>query len=580
MSHAQVTHAHSNTAAIDPAASVATPPPNTMQELRTLAIPNENVNNYLDTLSTCTPVNVTYLKHELQYHLNATFVSHLIQGFQQGFPIGFEGPRAPCFSKNLKSAAEHPDVVSTNLVKEVKLGRTAGPFIQPPFPNFQVYPIGVVPKKHSSDWRTIFHLSYPKATGTSVNDHIPKDTYSLQYVKIDDAIKLIAQLGRGSYMAKTDICAAFRNVPVHPKDWELLGMHWNGLYFFDTVLPFGLRSAPYIFNQLSDAIKWIAKTNYDVRHILHILDDFFLIEPPPRANCMTSLCKLLTLMTNLNVPIAPNKTYAASTTLEFLGVLLDSQKMIACLPPDKLARTKLELRSWQSKKSCTFRELQSLIGTLQFACRVLVPGRAFLQRMINLTCGIREPHHHIKLNSSFQKDVAMWLVFLDQWDGSNIFLDIATTHSPTLEFSTDASGSLGYGAIFNNLWFQGAWSKQFHAHPEQQSIAWKELFPVYLACQVWGPLWSDKRIILWCDNVSVTHILNTKSSKVTKIIDLVRNITLQTLTYNFTLNAQHVPGLDNSVSDALSRFQMQRFRQLAPQATEQPTAIPESLIQV
>ena len=148
MSHAQVTHAHSNTAAIDPAASVAIPPPNTMQELRTLAIPNENVNNHLDTLSTCTPVNVTYLKHELQYHPNATFVSHLIQGFQQGFPIGFEGPRAPRFSKNLKSAAEHPDVVSTNLLTEVKLGRTAEPFLQPPFPNFQVYPIGVVPKKN------------------------------------------------------------------------------------------------------------------------------------------------------------------------------------------------------------------------------------------------------------------------------------------------------------------------------------------------------------------------------------------------------------------------------------------------
>ena len=51
MSHVQVTHAHSNTAAIDPAASVAIPQPNTKQELWTLAIPNENVNNYLDTQS-------------------------------------------------------------------------------------------------------------------------------------------------------------------------------------------------------------------------------------------------------------------------------------------------------------------------------------------------------------------------------------------------------------------------------------------------------------------------------------------------------------------------------------------------
>ena len=59
-------------------------------------------------------------------------------------------PRAPRFSKNLKSAAEHPDLVFKNLLKEVTLGRTAGPFLRPPFPNFQVYPIGVVPKKHST----------------------------------------------------------------------------------------------------------------------------------------------------------------------------------------------------------------------------------------------------------------------------------------------------------------------------------------------------------------------------------------------------------------------------------------------
>jgi hypothetical protein len=73
-------------------------------------------------------------------------------------------------------------------------------------------------------------------------------------------------------------CLAFQNVPVHPNDWELLGMHWQGLYFFNQVLPFGLRSVPYIFNQLSDAIEWIAKNNYTIKHILHILDNFFLIE--------------------------------------------------------------------------------------------------------------------------------------------------------------------------------------------------------------------------------------------------------------------------------------------------------------
>ncbi len=63
-------------------------------------------------------------------------------------------------------------------------------------------------------------------------------------------------------------------------------------------------------------------------------------------------------------------------------------------------------------------------------------------------------------------------------------------------------------------------------------------------------------------------------------MDLVRKITVQTLIHNFTLNAKHVPGLDNSVADALSRFQMHPFCQLAPTASPQATAIPESLIQV
>jgi hypothetical protein len=111
--------------------------------------------------------------------------------------MGFEGPRMPRFTHNLKSAVEHADLVTKNLLKEVIFGRTAGPFLSPPFLNFQIYPIGVVPKKHSSDWRMIFHLSHPKSAGTSVNAYISKENYSLQYVKIDDAINLIIQLGKG-----------------------------------------------------------------------------------------------------------------------------------------------------------------------------------------------------------------------------------------------------------------------------------------------------------------------------------------------------------------------------------------------
>ncbi len=46
----------------------------------------------------------------------------------------------------------------------------------------------------------------------------------------------------------------------------------------------------------------------------------------------------------------------------------------------------------------TLKDIQSLIGLLNLSCSVVVPGRAFLRRLIDLTHGIRLPHHLIKLS--------------------------------------------------------------------------------------------------------------------------------------------------------------------------------------
>ena len=64
----------------------------------------------------------------------------------------------------------------------------------------QCHPLGVVPKKHSSDWRTIYHLSYPEED--SINDYIPKEPYALQYVRVDDAIRITFVPGSGSLYGK------------------------------------------------------------------------------------------------------------------------------------------------------------------------------------------------------------------------------------------------------------------------------------------------------------------------------------------------------------------------------------------
>ena len=90
-----------------------------------------------------------------------------------------------------------------------------------------------------------------------------------------------------------------------------------------------------------------------------------------------------------------SKTLGPSEELEFMGIVLDSIRMEACLPDDKFNRAREILNSFTQRRSVRLFELQSLVGTLQFAFKAVVPGRTFLQRMINLTKGVPSRFHHI-----------------------------------------------------------------------------------------------------------------------------------------------------------------------------------------
>ena len=113
----------------------------------------------------------------------------------------------------------------------------------------------MISKSHQpGKWRLIVDLSYPRKH--CVNDDIPKDLCSMSYVTIDDAINRILSMDPQSLRAKIDIKSAFCLIPVHPADCHLLAMQWDNLIFIDTCLPFGLRSAPKLFNLMADMLAW------------------------------------------------------------------------------------------------------------------------------------------------------------------------------------------------------------------------------------------------------------------------------------------------------------------------------------
>ena len=99
----------------------------------------------------------------------------------------------------------------------------------------------MVPKKSPGEFRLIHHLSYPK--GTSINDGISSENLSVHYATIQDAIRFIKLTGPGCFLARTDIKNAFRIIPINPRDYHLLGIKWNGQYFYNRFMPMGCASS-------------------------------------------------------------------------------------------------------------------------------------------------------------------------------------------------------------------------------------------------------------------------------------------------------------------------------------------------
>ena len=140
--------------------------------------------------------------------------------------------------------------------------------------------------------------------------------------------------------------------------------------------------------------------------------------------------------------------------------------------------------------------------------------------MIDLLCCFRTRDHPIRLNVEFQLDVQCWHDFLTSWHGVSFWLLPGMSAPADIVVTSDAAGALGFGAYFHNEWFSGAWV------PSQadQSIAYKELFPVVVASHVWGPQWYRRHVLFRCDNEAVVHILLARSSRVPCIMGLLRHL--------------------------------------------------------
>ena len=502
--------------------------------------------------SVVTPLQDEAWARALGEHPDQAFVAWVLDGIRCGFRIGY-GTTVPrqqrrSAKRNMRSAMQNPAVVSDYLKAERKAGRVLGPVPTEVTRACEVHTnrFGVIPKSNQpGQWRLIVDLSHPE--GASINDGVDSALCSLKYASVDDAAGLIGEAGKGALIAKLDIQSAYRNVPVHPDDRPLLGMEWEGQRFIDAALPFGLCSAPKIFNALADALAWILEKEGSCP-LLHYLDDFLLVGRAGSDECATSLQVAQKVCQQLGVPLAMHKLEGPACCLTFLGITIDTEAMVLRLPEVKLARLGGMIQQWRAHKACTKRELLSLIGHLQHACRVVKPGRVFLRRMIDLASGVKELHHFVRLNKGFRSDLEWWALFLREWNGVSL-MSTVTRRPPEATLTSDASGRWGCGAFSTSgQWFQCVWPKSWAG----VHITVKELMPIVIATALWSVQWRGKAIQCRTDNAAVVAIVNSGRSKQSDLANhLMRTLVFIKARFNIVLYATHLPGKQNEAADAL-----------------------------
>ena len=504
-----------------------------------------------------------------RYHLLGYEGVELCQMIEYGFPLGLaEGSPASLKStfRNHGSSYQYYTWWDKMTAKGVTNMELTGPYKESPFFDLHISPL-MTAHKRPADRRCVFDATF----GTnSLNNSTPDGQYLGQpmeysYPRIEDFKSMILISGRGCFMWKRDLKRYFLQIPLCPSEYHLVAFIWRCSLFFFTGLMFGLQNSGYQGQRLTTAVCWahrrlgLETDSEAMYNSLNYCDDFGGAEET-EVRALQSSEAMAFLLEDLGLIESKDKYHPPSTSMPYLGVQFDSEKMTMSVPADKVEELREDLNHWSRKKKTTKKNLQQILGKLFWVARCVKFSRTFMCRLL---VQLREmaqlpDNKKVDLAEDCKLDIKWWSRYLRRFNG----VELIYHDDPLL---LDLDDALQVGVLVNcgdaQMWgggsyYQGEyWSQPFPVWLKDPAIPIhvKEFYVVLASAWLWGDCWRGSIIYIYCDNDSVVEVLDKEKPKDKMMMAMLREFMYLVCLKGFTPAFRKVGTKANFVADYISR---------------------------
>ncbi|KAI5822215.1 DNA/RNA polymerase [Schizophyllum commune Tattone D] len=533
---------------------VPSPPDN---ELRNhVALSTIRTRPYLFKITT--PINVERFGALLRTHPNQALVSSVLRSLRE------DKPGLPSSSDNARPLTDPAQLAfaRAQCKTEVSLGRFSQPFGTMLLPGMSSVRVGVVPKPRSDKFRLIVDHSagehslnslIPKEDGKVVLDTLHNLGFALRRARaIHGNVRLV--------VFKSDASQAYRRLPMHPL-WQIRQtVLIDGVRLVDGCNNFGGRGSGRIWCTFFGLVLWIAIFIRLLEDLFGYVDDAFSWEfegnlefyEPYGQLYPAKQVALMKLWDDVGLPHEKAKQLWG-TKLEIIGFEVDPNAMTVTMAVTARDEFVAALRTFAiAGQRRTLREFQSIAGWTNWAFNVYPLLKPGLCELYIKTRGKTKADAPIWVNKTVENQLVwiadhvsassgIWMMDADAWG-----LDDADTI-----LYTDASYA-GMG-----IWIPDAHLGLQHPlqHAGEKGIFYYEALSVLSALH-YVLTRSERRlgrIAILTDNsntVDMFHSLRAQALYnpiLTSAVDLL-------LAHDVQLRVVHIPGTQNIVADALSRF--------------------------